>query len=106
MGLPERTSPYRPSFPPLPVDCPTKLLELGMTVRRSALVLIGVATLASFAAGWWAGAIAKSKHTQRNVADLPMMGCTALVDPENYHQPEPAQFVSTAATAPDDTYEK
>src|SRR5437879_5002154 len=93
--------PIPASFPPMPVDCPTYLLELGMTVRRSALVLIGVATLASFAAGWWVGEIAKSKTKRTPLQDLAMLGCTLILDPDN---PPKSHFVSAAAPK-DDVYE-
>jgi hypothetical protein len=73
-----------------------------MTVRRSVLALVGIATLASFAAGWFAGAMAKPRHIDHG-SDL-SPGCTLLVDPERYH-PEQTQPVSTAAPQPEDTYE-
>ncbi|HXD88389.1 MAG TPA: hypothetical protein VN641_18010, partial [Urbifossiella sp.] len=41
-----------------------------MMVRRSAFLLVGIATLASFAAGWWAGAIAKPHAIERQVPAL------------------------------------
>ena len=66
-----------------------------MMVRRSVLVLIGAATLASFAAGWWAGAIAKSKPMERNI-----------LTPNSTHIHPVANATRLAETAaPDDTYQ-
>ncbi len=76
-----------------------------MTVRRSALVLISVATLASFAAGWWTGDIAKTKPVVRSLTSFPSADFPAQ-DPVA-HATRLADTVST--TAPpvvDDTFDK
>ena len=56
-------------------------------VRRSALIVIGAATVASFAAGWWTGVAAKSRpHSMLpETADLPSAGCTLIFDPDTNH---------------------
>jgi len=72
-----------------------------MSVRRSALILIGIATVASFAAGWFAGAVAKTKPVERApLAPTPEPATTPTATPT----PSPTQFVSAAAPK-DDTYE-
>ena len=65
-----------------------------MSVRRSAIVLIGVATMASFAAGWLAGAMVKPKIEHKPEATL----AAATVPPE-------ATQPVVAAAPKDDTYE-
>ena len=75
-----------------------------MTVRRSALVLIGVATLASFAAGWWAGDVAKTKPTIRAGAQEPEFdpaGCLKQLS-----IPETTQFIRAVVAPPDDTMQR
>ncbi len=46
---------------------------------RHALFVVGAATVASFAAGWWTGLSAKSNPA---TADASQVGCTLLLDPE------------------------
>jgi hypothetical protein len=75
-----------------------------MMVRRSALVLIGVATMASFAAGWWAGALAKPKPVERPpLAPVPAHDFDKTPPTPTPHAAD-GSFVSAAAPK-DDTYE-
>ncbi|MDB5311875.1 MAG: hypothetical protein JWO38_6077 [Gemmataceae bacterium] len=61
---------------------------------RPALIAIGAATIASFAAGWWTGLAAKS-HPETRPAAL-------LAPPPSLRPAQPVSALTASATAPDD----
>ncbi|HEY3787281.1 MAG TPA: DUF1592 domain-containing protein, partial [Urbifossiella sp.] len=74
-----------------------------MTVRRSAFVMLGIAILASFAAGWWTGALAKSQASEHApIADANRLAENPVAEETRLATNPLAEETRRA----DDTYEK